>query len=198
MENHLSSSGIFLQDVQQWKFSKSFKINWTLVTSPEELEDRIIFVSMFNEIDWIKKRNCKECRSDSGKVKNFTRRHPLGENDMERTFRNLKTVAYYCRCHGRQFQRRWTSSIPSFQCVGLGFLERERLTIFDSLQRWTFECRALISNKSFNTSAQHLRSCSELVSRIQSADTWSIAFEHGKIRGEGEWAVMPFRKLTLH
>ena len=30
-------------------------------TGPEELEDRIICISMFNDMDWIKEGNCNEC-----------------------------------------------------------------------------------------------------------------------------------------
>ena len=69
-------------------------------TFPEEFGDRIIFMCMFNDIDWTKKGNCDECSSNSEKVKDFAKRFPLGhwsflgpgeeENGMERTVTNLK------------------------------------------------------------------------------------------------------------
>ena len=43
-------------------------------TSPEEFEDRIIFVSMFNNIDRTKKRNSNECFSISLKVRDNAKR----------------------------------------------------------------------------------------------------------------------------
>ena len=43
-------------------------------TSPEEFEDRIIFVSMFNNIDGTKKRNSNECFSISLKVRDYAKR----------------------------------------------------------------------------------------------------------------------------
>ena len=39
-------------------------------TSPEEFEDRIVFMSMFNAVDWTKEENSKDCFSNSEKVKN--------------------------------------------------------------------------------------------------------------------------------
>ena len=35
-------------------------------------------------------------------------------------------VERYCRCHGRQFQRQWTSSNPSYQCIGPVILEKNK------------------------------------------------------------------------
>ena len=33
-------------------------------------------------------------------------------------------VEYDCFCHGGKFQRKWTSNIPSYQCVGSEILEK--------------------------------------------------------------------------
>ena len=54
MENQLSSSGIFPQDTIL-QILKEIHVRMTVrQTSPEEFEDRIIVMSMFNDIDWTK------------------------------------------------------------------------------------------------------------------------------------------------
>ena len=47
-------------------------------TSPEEFEDRIIFMSMFTDTDWTKKGNYNECFLNSVKIKNYAKRFQLG------------------------------------------------------------------------------------------------------------------------
>ena len=47
-------------------------------TSPKEFEDRLIFMSMFNYIDWTEKGNYKECTSNSVTVKNYAKKLQLG------------------------------------------------------------------------------------------------------------------------
>ena len=47
-------------------------------TRPEEFDDRIIFMSMFKDIDWTKNRSYKECFSNSAKLRDFAKRFPLG------------------------------------------------------------------------------------------------------------------------
>ena len=69
-------------------------------TSPEEFEDRIIFMSMFNDIDWTQKRNSTECFSNSGKGQELPKKVPAWtlviprsrrrRNGMEHTMTNLK------------------------------------------------------------------------------------------------------------
>ena len=44
-------------------------------TSPKEFEDRLIFMSMFNYIDWTEKGNYKECTSNSVTVKNYAKKN---------------------------------------------------------------------------------------------------------------------------
>ena len=56
---------------------------------------------------------------------------------------------------------------------------KERWTMYDSLQRGIFECRALVSHTSFSKSFQYLRSSSELMWWIDSANAWSIIFKRG-------------------
>ena len=90
-------------------------------TSPEIFKHRIIFMSMFNDIDWTKNGNYNECFSNSEKVRTWvvssSRRRKMVWNAPLQTWR---TVEYYCRCHGCQFQRQRTSNNASFQCVGSG------------------------------------------------------------------------------
>ena len=45
---------------------------------PEKFEDRIIFMSMFNDIEWRKRGNSKKCISNSEQVKNYTKRFSRG------------------------------------------------------------------------------------------------------------------------
>ena len=41
---------------------------------PEKFGDRIIFMSMFNDIEWTKKGNPEQCISNFEQVKNFAKR----------------------------------------------------------------------------------------------------------------------------
>ena len=45
---------------------------------PEKFEDRIIFMSTFNDIAWTQRRNSEQCISNSEQVKNYAKRFPRG------------------------------------------------------------------------------------------------------------------------
>ena len=45
---------------------------------PEEFEDEIIFMTMFNIIEWTQKRNEENCISNSEKVKMYVKRFSQG------------------------------------------------------------------------------------------------------------------------
>ena len=45
---------------------------------PENFEERISFVSMFNDIDWMKRGNSKRCIPNSEQVKNYAKRFSRG------------------------------------------------------------------------------------------------------------------------
>ena len=45
---------------------------------PEEFTDRIIFMSMFSDIDWTKRGNDENCISSAEKVKNYAMRFLQG------------------------------------------------------------------------------------------------------------------------
>ena len=77
-ENHLSSSGILSQATLQWKMLKEIQVRLTVrQTCLEEFEDRIIFMSVFNDIDWSKNGNYKDF-SNSEMVRDNAKRFPLG------------------------------------------------------------------------------------------------------------------------
>ena len=45
---------------------------------PEIFGDRVIFMSMFNDIEWTKKGNSEQCISNSEHVKNYAKRFSQG------------------------------------------------------------------------------------------------------------------------
>ena len=120
-------------------------------TDPEEFEDRIIFMSMFQRY-WLNKENSTECFSNSEKVKNYAVRFPLGNWSFLRprkrremtwnahllTWRTVK----YDWCHGGKFQRNCTFNIPRYQCAESRILQKGRWNMYDSLHCRVFECRA--------------------------------------------------------
>ena len=200
MENPMNSSGIFSKDSQYCRFSQRFKRK-ACQTCPEKFENRIIFMFMFNHIDWTE-ANLKNVfristKSRITQKKRFPRGHGsfLGSGtedkwdgthnpDPEGEWNTTVDVM------GEIFQRKRTSSTPSYQCVESRSLERERWKIYDSLHCGIFEYRALISHESPSKSLPYLRSSSELMWRIDSADFWSNAFEHEEICYEGEQSVI--------
>ena len=62
---------------------------------PEKFEDRIIFVSMFNDIEWTKRGNPEQFISNSEQVKNYAKRFPrrhlkfLGPGDEKKWYGTL-------------------------------------------------------------------------------------------------------------
>ena len=140
---------------------------------PEDFEDRIIFMSMFKDIDWTKKKFSRmsfEFRKRS-RITQTGFRVDIGlssvqekkTHGVERTPANLKEVEYFCWCHGGKFQQKWRSDFPRCQSVESRILEKERWKMYDQLQCGNFECRALISHDSLSKSAQYLRSSFKMV-----------------------------------
>ena len=77
MENRLSSSeiaGLATLEILQ----KTQKDMQERNTEPEDFEDRIIFVSMFNDIEWTKRGNSEQCVSNSEKVMKYAKRFSRG------------------------------------------------------------------------------------------------------------------------
>ena len=77
-----------------------------------------------------------------------------------------------------RIQRKRTSSFPSIRCVGSMSFENAKWNVFDALQRWHDECRSFISHKKFSKQAQCSRSSRGLVWWVDSADFWSVMFNH--------------------
>ena len=70
MENRLSSSGIFSQDLLHWRSSRWCKKDLQNQNKePENFEERITFMSMFNDIDWTK----TEIQKDVFRIPNMSR-----------------------------------------------------------------------------------------------------------------------------
>ena len=90
-----------IQDVQQtYEYTELFELEWNIFqglttlqilqkiqdkleacqTSPEKFEDRIIFMPMFNDIDWTKTHS-KECLSNSEEVSGHWSFLAPGEED---------------------------------------------------------------------------------------------------------------------
>ena len=65
MENRLSSSGIFSQYSRHWK-------------SVRKTEDRIIFMSMFTDMDWTRRGKSEHCVSNYEQVKNDAKNFSQG------------------------------------------------------------------------------------------------------------------------
>ena len=78
MENRMSSSGIFSQDVRHWKSSENPEGLAKTNIEPETFEDRIMFMPMFNDIDWTRRGNSKQCVSNSEQVKNYAKKSTQG------------------------------------------------------------------------------------------------------------------------
>ena len=100
MENQVSWSGMFSQDTKTLQILKEIQDWMTFCQrSPEEFEDRIIFMFMVDDIDWIESGNSTECCSNSVTVKFYRKdfRLDIGlfllhekKNGMDRTSTNLK------------------------------------------------------------------------------------------------------------
>ena len=101
MENQLSSSGQFSQHVHHWRFLKEIQEDSNdRKIKPEQLEGRILFMSMFNDIAWTSKGNSSDCVSNSEKERDYAKgfRKDTGHssvlekkiNGMERALINLK------------------------------------------------------------------------------------------------------------
>ena len=102
----------------------------------EQFEDRIIFMSTFNDTDWTQIGNSVECFRIP---KNQELRQQVSARTLvipwRRRRRNMvwnahlhtrRTVEYNSGCHVGKFQRQWTSDIPRYQCVESRSLEMER------------------------------------------------------------------------
>ena len=75
----LCSSEIFSKEMQTLQIPEEIQDRMAVrQPSPENFEDRIIFMSLFNDINWTKKGNYNECFSNSDKVKDFAKKISVG------------------------------------------------------------------------------------------------------------------------
>ena len=122
------------------------------------------------------------------KVQDYTKRFQIGHVpflvlEMKKMVRNAqlqiwRTMKFYRFCDWARIQRKRTSSFPSIRCVGSMSFENAKWNVFDALQRWHDECRSFISHKKFSKQAQCSRSSRGLVWWVDSADFWSVMFNH--------------------
>ena len=74
MENQFNSSGIFSQDFRHCRFFRKIQDDLRERNiQPEEFTDQIIFMSMFNDIDWTRKGKDGICASNSEKSRSTRR-----------------------------------------------------------------------------------------------------------------------------
>ena len=106
------------QDLHHWRFLKSFKndLNAREIKA-EQLEGRILFMSMFNDIDGTRKGNSSDCVSISEKVRDYAKRFPRGHW----SFRGLEEKNKWNGTHTYKPEGKWnevarkrTSDIPSY------------------------------------------------------------------------------------
>ena len=118
---------------------------------PEDFQDRVIFMSMFNDIDRTMRGNSEKCISNSEQIKNYAGRFPQDHW----TFLAM-------------IRRNWSPNIQRYQCVESWYSEMEAKPRHHTLQCGLVEHRTLVSNHPLCKSAQYLRSSVRLVGRIRS------------------------------
>ena len=79
MQNQLNWSGIFSQDIPHGRFVQKIQNDLQERNiEPEQFGDRIIFMSVFNDIDWTTKGNGEKCISNSEKAHAHAERFSQG------------------------------------------------------------------------------------------------------------------------
>ena len=153
---------------------------------PEKFTDWIIFMSMFNDIDWTKKRKrwnfvfriqkkSRNTRRDSRRNTGRASVLEMKRNGMELSqLFTWKKMGLYSNPDGGTFQRYRSSSMQEYQCFESCNSEAAEYQRHHTLQCGCFKHRALVPNHSFCKSAQYLRSSFELV--------WTIRFDRGRTR----------------
>ena len=127
-------------------------------------EDRIIFMSMYNDIDWTKAGHKEDCISNSLEVKRTQRtlvirrtrnRRKVEWNAHQQAKRFLER---FCRDEEASSHRKCTSKTSSKNRVRPRIFEKQRRRkIIDSQQRWFDDSRVVVSHDHFRQSAQCLR-----------------------------------------
>ena len=109
IENQLSSSGISSQDLHQILQRIQNGLQERNI-EPEKFGDRIIFMSMFNDIEWTRKGNAENCISNSEKSRRTRRdsRMDVGRSWAVETKRSAMEIATTnLRENGNPSLHRW-------------------------------------------------------------------------------------------
>ena len=87
------------QDLRHWRSSRRSRKTCKIANlEPEDFEDRIIFMSMFNDIEWTKRGNSEQCISNSEKVNKYAKRFSRGHLAIPRP-RKWKEVVRKSQLH---------------------------------------------------------------------------------------------------
>ena len=132
MEKQLNSSVIFSQDFRHCRFFRRS----TMICEKETLTDRIIFMSMFNDIDWTNMDGI--CVPNSENVKDYAkkflqgRRTFLGNGEEKKWYGTLPYTPQgkwdFCsQTGGGQIQRHRSSSIQEYQCFWVAEFCKRRM-----------------------------------------------------------------------
>ena len=182
-----------------------------LQTIPEEFEDRIIFMSMFNDIDWTQKGNYKECFSNFDKVKDFEKKISVGtwsflgpgEKEKWHGTHYYKPEGQWNTTAGVMVADFKDSGHPVFRAssaLDRRFLKKKggRCTIRFSAEPSDAELlfRTIHSANQLSIYGAIADWCDEL---IDSANTWSIISQHGEIRSCVEnWSLRKWIRWYEH
>ena len=149
----------------------------------EKFTDRIIFTSMFTDIDWTRNGNDENCISDSEIVKMYAKRFSqghrtflrLGDEKKRYGNRNYKPEGKWNSVASQMVQTiqgNRSSSLYKCQCFESWSSENAERKRNHTLQCGCFKHKTIVPNHSFCKSAQCLRSSRELV--------WAIRFNNGR------------------
>ena len=142
MEKQLNSSGKISQDFHHCLFFKRSKKDLARKNiQPEEFKDRIIFMSMFNDID--RKKNDENCISNAERVKNYAMKFSqgrwtfLGPGSEEKWYGS--SVEFFSQQNGTAIQRNWSPCIQMSTNTELLFQtihSVNQLSIYGAVANW--------------------------------------------------------------
>ena len=162
MDKQVNSSGIFSQDFGYCRFSKISRLN----IDSEKFTDRIIFMSMFNDIAWARKGKDGICVSNFEKkkknlartldVSGSLRRKEVVWNSSFWTWKKLDSTAT------EVVERFKDTGLPVFKTISALSRGILKTTETQYTSKWMLQTQSSDS-ESFIISAQYLRSSFELV-----------------------------------
>ena len=176
MEKQLNSSGNMFPGFTSLQILQVIQNDWQKRnTEPEKFTDRIIFIAMFNDIDWTRRGNDEVCISNS--ESQGTRAEILAWTlDVPRSWKwkevvwkskvsSWTKVGFSSVSDGTAIQGNSSPSLHKCQCI-----ESWNSESADKKRNHTLQCGC--SHHPFCKSAQYLRSSLELV--------WAIRFNNGR------------------